>query len=577
MFKLIYPSMAMRYWLALTTEEQWGFEDSRRLHWVEKHMFNLIGSRKYKGAILFGRKLLTRARELTPVLGQSVSRLTYRVVYCLCVLDKVDEAEEAVCKLLEMPRPEKEVDEVTRGYLLYTLHELATAMQRNGRTVEAEGLYRYNIYAATMSEIKSLSGTEKYDTWQDCRQLIMCLVEQGKVREAKTRTAEYQVPDLDEDSVKETVENTLSAYGWLKQLYARTIEAEMAGTMMELRAAIDVADLGHSFKRAIRLFGNVKRRVAMGRDFESDIDLHHIARARDSRLLRLLDFPFVYLSFTALREIMTDADYNEYLWANRRQSILGQYWKWCDCRIKRRRSQSIDELHDYFDRPAPDDDLPPKPLKQKLITDWITRSPVARAPLDGCSPSCVCIEANKRGMAERADWESKLLVWEEPVEELSKKRKKPKPRYRKTKPNKLAFPEDEVFVRRKPGNSWLWIQSEFAMGEDEDENYILSRATDLPKITINPPDGQLHLDGLLVEPQQTLARYFQPDYAADFARVLEKHKENPLHPDLRQQWEGRLEDVLDDEDEEVVDIAQIPNTASDRMIKDNDEDAQGLQ
>src|ERR1700748_2039009 len=122
--------MSMRYWLELSDKERWGFEDSRRLNWVEKHMLNLIGSRKYKGAIILGRKLLERARELTPVLGQSVSRLTYRVVYCLCVLDKVDEAEAAVCRLLEMPTPEKETDDVTKAFLLHTLHELALAMQR---------------------------------------------------------------------------------------------------------------------------------------------------------------------------------------------------------------------------------------------------------------------------------------------------------------------------------------------------------------------------------------------------------------------------------------------------------------
>ena len=202
--------MAMRHWLELSYEDRWGFTDSRRLHWVEKHTLNLIGFRKFKGAILLGRRLLDRARDLTPVLGQSVSRLTYRVVYCLCALDKVDEAEATVVSLLEMGAPEKDMDEVTKSYLLHMLYELAVAMQRVGRTVEAEGLFRLNIRYATTYDVKTLSGNEKYDTWRDFNQLIMCLIEQGKVQEARDSSVDYQSDDADPDYLQNTIQNTIT-------------------------------------------------------------------------------------------------------------------------------------------------------------------------------------------------------------------------------------------------------------------------------------------------------------------------------------------------------------------------------
>ena len=509
-------------------------------------MLNLIGSRKFKGAIILGRKLLERARELTPILGQSVSRLTYRVVYCLCVLEKVDEAEKAVCELLEMPVPEKETDDVTRAYLLHTLHELALAMQRNGRTVEAEGLYLYNIRTAAASDVKTLSGTEKYDTWRDWDQLVMCLVEQGKILEARKSTEGWQSPDAEEEHLTSTIQITISAYGNLKKLYGRAMEAEKSGTGMEFRAALDVAGTRPLLKRSYKLFGSIRRRIETGRDFESDIDLHHVARARQSRLLQLLHFPLIYLSFMATKDPHLGPREPEHLWANLQQSVLGQYWKFCDCKRKRRRTKSFDEIYNRVDRPLPDPNPPLKKLKQKPITDWVTRTPVARKALEGCSPSCPCIEANEKGQLEKAEWESKLLVWEEPPEELPKPRRKA--RYRKTKFNKAPVPEDELFHLVRP-NTWWWVQSEFATCENDDENYILSHATEIPAVTVTPPDGEMYFLPMAVEPQQKLEGYYKRDYAADFARFLEKEKDLVLYNTV-------LDDLLEDdeveEEEEVV-------------------------
>ncbi|KAJ9608345.1 hypothetical protein H2200_007333 [Cladophialophora chaetospira] len=546
---LEHSHMAMRHWLELSHEERWGYKDSRRLHWVEKHMLNLIGFSKFKGAILLGRQLLERARDLTPVLGQSVSRLTYRVVFCLCALDKVDEAEAAVVDLLEMPAPEKDMDEVTKSYLLHTLHELAVTMQRVGRTVEAEGLFRLNIRYATMYDIKTLSGNEKYDTWRDFVQLVMCLIEQGKVHEARESTEDYQSEDADPEFLQTTIRNTITAYDFIKDLYARAIEAEKAGTTPEFRAALDVDGYRASLKRAIQLFGSVKRRVRSGRDFESDIDLHHISRARKSRLLHLLEFRLVYLSWVATKDASLDPNMNEYLWANRRQSVLGQYWKVCECR---RHSHRELELHHFVD-PKFDPPAQQHKLKQKLITDWITRTPAEKPRPPGCTPTCPCISANTLGPKETASWESKLLIWTDD-QSTSKHKRKPSHPYRVRRPPKAPVSEDELFQLVRP-NTWWWVQSEFASGEVDGENYILRNATNIPAITVTPPDGQVYFLPMAKETQGKLGRWFERDYAKDWWRMLERERggdggDVTREGKAKMHVASRLDDILEDEEED---------------------------
>ncbi|KIX93447.1 uncharacterized protein Z520_10866 [Fonsecaea multimorphosa CBS 102226] len=542
---LEHSHMTMSYWRDLPYEEQWGFKDTRLLSWVEKHMMNLMNMRKYKGALLFGTRLLERAYELSPILGNSVCCLTYRVVYCQCMLDMADDAEKTVCRLLELPSHDNYGDDTTRAYLLYTLNELAILLQRNGRAVEAEGLYRFNIQTSKLYDVKNLSGTETYDSWRDYGQLHMCLIEQGKVLEARKLKEEYELGNPDKEFRDSAMQNNLTALRYSRELYVRALEAEKSGTTLEFKAALDLAETRPAFKRAVKWFGSPKRRVERGRDFESDVDLHHIGRARNSRLLQLLKFPLVYLAFIdgRPRTSADNTDNTEFLWASLRQSVLGQYWQWCDCRRKRQRSQSVHEWDRYTVRPTCDSEGSQlKKLKQKLITGWVIRTPATtKAVAADCSADCPCVEANKRGLLETCALESKLWLWEEPT--LKKRPSKIPARFRNTKPNRSPIPENEYFTLVRP-NTWFWIQSEFANGEIEGENYIIPRAVEIPGIAITPPEGQTDLLPLATDPQESLTKYYKRDYAADFASVLEKQEAKWYSP-------TRLDDILeDDEDEE---------------------------
>jgi hypothetical protein len=532
----------MHYWLRLSEERRWGLRDSRPLHWIDKHVVNLMANQKPRGAVLLGRRLLERAYEETPVLKVAIARLTSRVVCCLCILDKVDEAEELVCGLLEMPRQEKDADNMIKSILVRTLHELALAMQRNGRTVEAEALFRLNIRTATMHNLVGPEETSKYNLFEDWSQLVMCLVEQGKLLEAREMAQEYHLEDNSEPNLTSTIKKSLSAYGFLKELYGRAMEAERAGQFREFRAAIDIAGFKPSMRRAVKIFGTVKSRVESGRDFESDIDRHHIARARKSKLLQLLGFRLVYLSFVASIDPSSEPRDNEYLWANRRQSVLEQYWRPCGCRRRVRRSQSLEDLSGYAIKLPPSPNSARKKLKQRLIKDWITRTPVSNlARAQGCSETCPCIVANKKGIVETAELEKQLLVWKEPEDAPSKSRRKA--RYRKTQRNKAPHPPGEIFYYSLP-NTWWWVHAEFNEGDFHEENYILKHATSLPSISITPPEGEVDFTRIYVEPQRKLPDYYKRDYAADFMTVLEQEQLKVYRP-------TRLEDVLeDDEDEE---------------------------
>ncbi|KIW24602.1 uncharacterized protein PV07_10306 [Cladophialophora immunda] len=542
---LEHSHMAMSYWRDLPHAEQWGFKDSRLLTWVEKHMLNLMNMKKYKGALLFGTRLLERAYELKPLLGGSVCRLTYRVVYCQCMLDMADDAERAVCRLLELPSHHQHGDDTTRAYLLFTLYELAVVLQRHGRTVEAEGLYRYNIQSSKLYDVKNLGGTERYDSWRDYVQLIMCLIEQGKVMEARKLKEEYEDENPDKEFANSIIQNSWAAYRHSRDLYTRAVEAEISGTALEFKASLDLAETRQDLKRAVKWFGSPRRRVERGKDFESDVDLHHIGRARESRLLHLLDFPLIYLAFVDRRSEASadDAGITEFLWANLRQSVLGQYWKWCDCRRKRRRSQSIHELDGYVVKANCESEASQlKKLRQRPITDWVIRTPGGNKAVGAnCGPCCPCVEANKRGLLETAALESKLWLWEERT--FKKRLSKIRPRFRNTPPSRSPIPEDELFTLIQP-NTWFWIQSEFANGEVEGENYIIPRAIEIPGIAITPPEGQVDLLPLAVDPQERLTKYYKKDYAAAFASILERQETECYGP-------TRLDDILeDDEDEE---------------------------
>jgi hypothetical protein len=245
----------------------------------------------------------------------------------------------------------------------------------------------------------------------------------------------------------------------------RALEAERSGSTMEFKASLDINDTLSDLRRAVKCWGSVKKRIEQHRDFESDVDLYQIRRARNSRLLHLLEFELIYLAFVYRPTGNSPDNHGLYLWADPRQGALGQYWQLCDCKRRRKRSRSINEMSSftYVSR----EELPRPKLKQRLITEWVARTSVPPEPLPSCHPSCPCVEANKRGPAETAAWESKLFICKDLKDGLQQF--ETKGRYRNFKRWKGPSDEDDLFLMMDSGSFW-WVQPEFANGEVDGEN-----------------------------------------------------------------------------------------------------------
>lgn len=540
---LKHSHVAMRYWVTLSEHERWGHKDSRRLHWIENHMICLMYLGKYKGALLFGRPLLKRAQQLTPNFGISLCRMTYRVILCLSAVGKLDEAEEAVCYLLARS-DYKRVEDETLSHLLVVLHALGQLLQMHGRTVEAEGVYRYILRGAKHWNVQSIGSPSRYDVTGAWTRLVICLIEQGKFEEARVIRDKYQ-DEADEDRIGRLIVRARAAYKYMKEVYAKRLEAERSGDLLEFEALIDLYGLKPDLDEAITMFGDPKQRIEEDRDFESDIDIHKVSRARKSRILQLLNFPLVYQSFVHLstRWIELD-DSSEDLWCNRKQTILGQYWRFCECKRKRQRSASIsmDILAEGV--PSQRRDTEPsssRALKQKSLDDWVTRTPTSNPLPPGCSESCPCIAANSTGRKESKDLESKLFLWKDSEAEDESKRPKDPPRYRRRKPRRQPIPDHEIFTYDAAKNSWLWLQSEWRDGDGEDENYIIPNALDIPGISIMPPEGDKELLPEAKDHQSKLTEHYERDFAAEYALEMTRSEGRRFEY-------HRLDDILEDDE-----------------------------
>lgn len=411
---------AMKSWVALPEHERWGHTDCRRIHWVENHMICLMHQHKYKGALLFGRPLLKRLQQLTPHFGIALCRMTYQVVFCLSRfsrLEEAEEAEDAVCNLLARSDYKKaEVGALTQ--LLLVVHALGQLFQMHGRTVEAEGVYRCIVRGAKLWDGSGLPDPGEYDLAGASTRLVICLIEQGKYLEAEM--IRDQCSDEEEEKrIGRLISRAKRVYQNTIEVYSRRLEAERSGNLVEWEALVDLYGMRPDLDEAIARFGDPTQRIEQDRDFESDIDIHNIRRARKSRILQLLNFPLIYQSFVDLNTRWTHVDrsYSEELWCDRNQTILGQYWKFCNCSRKRRRSASFNhnvlvngEFHSQQE-PAPRS--AEATLKQQLIDTWVVRTPSSKAWPAGCSESCPCIAANSAAEEQTKMLESKLFLGED--------------------------------------------------------------------------------------------------------------------------------------------------------------------
>ena len=540
---LKHSHVAMKFWIALPEHERWGHKDSRRLHWIENHMICLMYLGKYKGALLFGRPLLKRAQQLTPNFGISLCRMTYRVILCLSAVGKLDEAEEAVCYLLARS-DYKRVEDETLSHLLVVLHALGQLLQMHGRTVEAEGVYRYILRGAKQWNVQSIGNPSRYDVTGAWTRLVMCLMEQGKFAEARAIRDKYE-DEADRDRISRLIVRARAAYKYMTEVYQKRLEAERTGYLLEFEALIDLYGLGPELDEAITMFGDPKQRIEEDRDFESDIDIHKIGRARKSKVLQLLRYPMIYQSFVHLSSMRLELDYGyEDLWSNREQTLLGQYWSFCECKRKRQRSASacldvlvVSSLLKRRDAEASSS----KSLKQKSLDDWVTRIPTSKPFPPGCSESCPCVAANLAGEKETMELESRLFLWKDSDSEEESNKPRDPPRYRRRKPKRQPIPDHEIFTYDAAKNSWLWLQSEWMDGDREGENYIIPNALDIPGISITPPEGDQELLPEAKEDQSKLTEHYERDFAAEYAMELTRSegRRHECH---------RLDDILEDDE-----------------------------
>jgi len=541
---LEHSHMAMSYWSTLTPAEQWGHRDVNMLRWVEKHATILISMNKFKGALVFATRLLDRWMDLLPNGGPAVWRWACRVVECYCALDKVTEAEMTVCRVLKSS-PIGKIEGECLTCALRMLHDLGELLKRNGRTVEAEGLFRFNLQTAKRRDVKDFDGTSPYQTTGDWLQLVICLLEQGKADEAWKVRNKYQSEEDDENLVNDLVWDAMNTYKYTRDLYEETLDAERQGTAVEWKAIMDPIRDRPALKRAVKMFGNPRRRIKDGRDFASDVDIHNIGLARRSRILQLLDYNLVYLSFANGHAGEGDPEAEEELWCDTTQTVLGEFWSWCECRRKRTRSKSLNPVDLINKKCAAADDVddhPQRPMKQKLITDWIKRLPKPVSSGEGCRPDCPCIAANKAGREESETFELRLYLWKDDSEE-NHWRPKHRPRYRKPTPNRIPLPQHEIFTLLPEGD-WWWMQSEFAKGESEEENYIIPHAADIPGVMITPPEGETELFPLQKYRQASITKYFEKDYVRDFVKATEEQFANAHYGTV-------LDDILEDDEDEV--------------------------
>lgn len=549
---LKHSHVAMKSWVALTEHERWGHTDSRRLQWIENHMICLMHQHKYKGALIFGRPLLKRAQQLTPNFGISLCRMTYRVVFCLSTftrLEEAEEAEEAVCNLLarsDYKRPE--VGALT--HLLLVVHALGQLFQMHGRTVEAEGVYRYIVRGAKLWDGPGLPDPGEYDLTGASTRLVICLIEQGKYLEAQM--IRDQCSDEEEEKrIGRLILRARRVYQNTMEVYSRRLEAERSGNLVEWEALVDLYGMKPDLDEAIARFGDPTQRIEQGRDFESDIDIHNIRRARKSRILQLLNFPLIYQSFVHLntRRTQIDRSSSEELWCNRNQTILGQYWKFCTCSRKRRRSASfslnvlVDGEFHAQQEPAPKS--AEARLKQQLIDTWVVRTPTSKAWSAGCSESCPCIAANLAAEEQTKMLESKLFLGKDfEVKGSSKVQGFPRYPYRLRKPTRPTIPEQEIFTYDEAKNSFNWLQSEFRDGDGEDENYIIPNALEIPGISITPADGDNQRMPEAVDHQTKITDHYERDLAAEFAMELTR-------AETRRFEYHRLDPILEDDENEI--------------------------
>ena len=537
---------AMKHWAEQPQEERQGKTDVTMIGWVDKHASLLVGLQKYRGALLFLPKLFDIWAELVPYGSTIVWRIANSLVFCYANIDKVVEAEKVAIRMLEM----SPIDETSGDglfYALYLLHELGVLYLRHGRNVEAEGIFRFNLRTVKKREMNPLfavnDNKSPADWWA---QLVVVLNTQGRPEEARKVRDEYQDDKHDENFMNRFLKEGAKKYALSRELYQRAMWAEEDGMLKEwkslLRETSDAKERS-AYRRAVKQFGTVARRVREGLPIEHEVDFHLCARARKSRVLHLLNRNFIYMSFAsktidpAKEEDTSEDD----LWLPPGQHLVTEYFHFCDCKRYRKRNEfhPVELIDKRFIRKAVAEEDKPKPLKQLEITDFFFIL-LERPPVLACPEDCPCRDAALRGEADYNEMEYKLWDCDESLQPPSNVRF---PATTQPLIKTSALLPDEVFIKDNEKNYWRWVQSELAVGEGPDENYIVPLSLSIPILTVTPPEGEEELTKVKNEEdvQPKIEKFFGRDYAYDSTLRELKRDEHQPH---------RLEDILEDEEDE---------------------------
>ena len=558
---------ALQYWVKQDKDVKQGKIDITMVGWLDKHAKILVELQKFRGALLFLPKLFDIWSELATAGSMVLWRLANSLVLCYANIDKVVEAEKIAIRILEFsPIQEAHGDALYFG--LHMLQELGVLYLNHGRNVEAEGVFRFILRCMKTREVRRLldgnGGKVIADWWA---QLVVALVRQDRYDEARAVRDEYQDPRSDEPPTDKIYHNEAFMNKFLsegqkrldlsKEVYQRGIWAEEDGMHREwkmlLRETDDVKERS-AYRRAVKQFGSVARRVRERNLVEIDVDIHLVSKARKSKLLHLLDRNLIHMAFDSKKE-PGEGEPAEEVWLLPKQHLVDEYINFHeqDCTIFRRRTASINPvemIEKRFTRIADYQETKPKELQQMEIDDYFFTI-VEHPPHLDCQELCPCRDASLRGEAEFAELEYHLWDIDDSLRSNgsgggSSARY---PTSQTLVPTSALLP-DEVFIRDDEKGYWRWMQSELALGEGPDENYIVPHSLDIPILTITPADGEEELTKVKNEEevQPKITKYFSKQVVAAIPQGNTTEQEHQPH---------RLQDIVEDTEAEVSEMIEV--------------------
>ncbi|RMZ91564.1 hypothetical protein DV736_g1212, partial [Chaetothyriales sp. CBS 134916] len=568
---------AMKYWTEQPKEVKNGKTDIMMLNWVEKHANLLVSLKKYRGALLFLPRLFDLWSELVPFGPTVVWRIANMTLFCYANIDKVTQAENVAIRMLEMS-PIDETHGDALFYALHLLHELGVLYLRHGRNVEAEGVFRFNLRTAKKREVKTLFvvyGDKIPPDWWV--QLVVVLTAQGRHKEARKVRDEYQDGQYGERYMDEFLASGEKKSRLSRDLYQRAMWAEQDGMLREWRMLLrdtDQVQESFAYRCAIKQFGDIPSRVRADMPVEHETDFHLCALARKSKVLQLLEYNLIKMSFTGKSE----DEYDDWLPAH--QHLVSEYFSVCYCRRHRPRSDSIESwcLADkrfVREAAAAESDergtnerienkgqakrgakpMQDQKLEQRYIDEYffIMVEPISKL---SCPQDCPCREATLRGIAEYAELEQKLWDIDESLRPSSAAARLVPASQSVIKTTALL--PDEVFVRDKDQRYWRWVQRELSFDEGLEENYIIPNSLSIPVMIITPPEGQVELTDVRREEdvQPLITKYMNIDkIKGKSSGGMKRGDEEVAEGTSEPSGSGRKEED-DDDGREVARISQ---------------------